>query len=144
MINETYIRESVFSDLISIHKISKSSLKNSWSLKSFEEDFNNMFSKYFSLIYKNEVIGFLSSWIVIDEVTITNIGILEEFRGNHLSKTLLNNLFSLYKNFNFFLEVRESNLIAISLYKSLGFLEIFKRDSYYKNPTENAIIMKKF
>lgn len=103
-----------------------------------------MFSKYFSLIYKNEVIGFLSSWIVIDEVTITNIGILKEFRGNHLSKTLLNNLFSLYKNFNFFLEVRESNLIAISLYKSLGFLEIFKRDSYYKNPTENAIIMKKF
>lgn len=144
MINETYIRESVFSDLISIYKISKSSLKNSWSLKSFEEDFNNIFSKYFSLIYKNEVIGFLSSWIVIDEVTITNIGILEEFRGNHLSKTLLNNLFSLYKNFNFFLEVRESNLIAISLYKSLGFLEIFKRDSYYKNPTENAIIMKKF
>ncbi len=144
MINETYIRESVFSDLISIHKISESSLKNSWSLKSFEEDFNNMFSKYFSLIYKNEVIGFLSSRIVIDEVTITNIGILEKFRGNHLSKTLLNNLFSLYKNFNFFLEVRESNVIAISLYKSLGFLEISKRYSYYKNPTENAIIMKKF
>lgn len=144
MINETYIRESIYSDLVSIHKISENSLKNSWNLKSFQEDFNNIFSKYFSLIYKNEIIGFLSSWIIIDEITITNIGILEEFRGNHLSKTLLNNLFSLYKNFNFFLEVRESNIIALSLYKSLGFIEISKRDSYYKNPTENAIIMKKF
>lgn len=144
MINEIYIRESIYSDLISIHKISQNCFSNSWSLNSFKEDFNNMFSKYFSLIYKEEIIGFLSAWIVIDEITITNIAILEKFRGKHLSKTLLNKLFSIYTDFNFFLEVRESNYIGICLYKSLGFIEISKRYSYYKNPTENAIIMKKF
>ena len=41
----------------------------------------------------------------------------------------------------FFLEVRESNLSAISLYKSFGFIGIGKRKNYYSSPKENAILM---
>ncbi len=41
-----------------------------------------------------------------------------------------------------FLEVRESNLAAISLYKSLGFRPIGRRDCYYHDPAEAAIVMR--
>ncbi len=41
-----------------------------------------------------------------------------------------------------FLEVRSANEGAIALYKSLGFETIAKRRAYYKNPTDDALIME--
>ncbi len=41
------------------------------------------------------------------------------------------------------LEVRKSNEPAINLYKNKGFESIAERKAYYKNPVEDAIIMKK-
>ena len=41
------------------------------------------------------------------------------------------------------LEVRKSNESAINLYKNKGFESIAERKGYYKNPVEDAIIMKK-
>jgi len=40
-----------------------------------------------------------------------------------------------------FLEVRENNFSAISLYKKIGFKEINIRKNYYKDTGENALIM---
>ncbi len=40
-----------------------------------------------------------------------------------------------------FLEVREQNTAARRLYASEGFSEISIRKNYYKNPTDNAVIM---
>jgi ribosomal-protein-alanine N-acetyltransferase len=41
------------------------------------------------------------------------------------------------------LEVRESNVLAISLYQSFGFKIEGKRKDFYKNPRENAFVMIK-
>ena len=43
-----------------------------------------------------------------------------------------------------FLEVRESNKIAINVYEQFGFIEIDRRKNYYKTATgnENAIVMQ--
>jgi len=41
-----------------------------------------------------------------------------------------------------FLEVRESNVAAINLYKACGFREAGRRNSYYHNPPEPGIVMK--
>ena len=40
-----------------------------------------------------------------------------------------------------FLEVRSENSPARALYKSYGFIEIGVRRGYYKNPTDDAIVM---
>lgn len=42
-----------------------------------------------------------------------------------------------------FLEVRESNLPAIRLYAKLGFEEVDKRDNYYQDTGETAIVMRR-
>jgi len=42
-----------------------------------------------------------------------------------------------------FLEVRESNRAARGLYSSLGFVESGRRQSYYRNPEEDAVMYKK-
>jgi ribosomal-protein-alanine N-acetyltransferase len=41
-----------------------------------------------------------------------------------------------------FLEVRESNLAAIRLYESIGFVRVGRRENYYHDPREPAIVMK--
>jgi ribosomal-protein-alanine acetyltransferase len=41
-----------------------------------------------------------------------------------------------------FLEVRESNTAALQLYKSLGFNVAGRRENYYHNPSEGAIVMR--
>jgi ribosomal protein S18 acetylase RimI-like enzyme/glycosyltransferase involved in cell wall biosynthesis len=43
-----------------------------------------------------------------------------------------------------FLEVRESNAAAISFYKSLGFLAVGRREAYYPDSPQAAIVMRIF
>lgn len=43
---------------------------------------------------------------------------------------------------NYFLEVRESNLAARSLYEALGFSTVGMRLAYYDSPSETAIVMR--
>ncbi|MBQ8859473.1 MAG: ribosomal protein S18-alanine N-acetyltransferase [Clostridia bacterium] len=42
-----------------------------------------------------------------------------------------------------FLDVRESNLPAISLYRKHGFAETGRRKDYYRAPRENAVLMER-
>ena len=42
-----------------------------------------------------------------------------------------------------YLEVRQSNIPAIQLYLSRGFYKIGERKKYYKNPSEDALLMVK-
>ena len=42
-----------------------------------------------------------------------------------------------------FLEVRESNVAAISLYSSEGYVFTGRRKRFYKNPTEDALLFTK-
>ena len=42
-----------------------------------------------------------------------------------------------------FLEVRESNLAALALYASFGFSLVGKRKKYYKDPPEDALLLRR-
>jgi ribosomal-protein-alanine N-acetyltransferase len=41
-----------------------------------------------------------------------------------------------------FLEVRESNHTARSLYASRGFTEVSRRRGYYRSPVEDALVLR--
>jgi len=74
------------------------------------------------------------------EREILNLAIKPEFRRLGLAATLLAN--ELKRAANIFLEVRESNVAAVQLYKNAGFIEISRRRDYYDNPVESAIVMR--
>ena len=80
------------------------------------------------------------------EAELHNIAVNPCYRGKGLSSLLMDKMISdcsLYGVSVIFLEVRENNAPAIGLYNKYGFTEIGKRKNYYKNPTENAIIMQR-
>lgn len=127
-------------------EISKHSFATPWSRTSFLNELNNVFANYLVAIYNNKVIGFIGTWIILDESHITNVAVHPNFRKMGVGKKLLCSLLdhSISKGAtSFTLEVRESNIAAKHLYKSFGFIEEGVRKNYYEDNKENAIIMWK-
>lgn len=118
-----------------------------WSKQSLEEELNNETSLFLVAKEENEVIGYIGMSIVIDEGYIFNVAVRENHRNKGVATALINELVTYGKknNFSFItLEVRESNLPAISLYSKFGFIKAGERKNYYSNPKENAILMTKY
>jgi ribosomal protein S18 acetylase RimI-like enzyme len=75
------------------------------------------------------------------EREILNLGVARNSRRQGIATKLLKHEFRMWPG-AFFLEVRESNLGAQSLYRKLGFVEIGRRPNYYDHPSETAIVMR--
>ncbi|OFI46445.1 ribosomal-protein-alanine N-acetyltransferase [Floricoccus penangensis] len=109
----------------------------------FEQTFSDLLKVdtiYFLAYHEEKPIGFLSAVEVMDEIEITNVAVIQDFRGQGISSDLLSRLLKF--DGTFFLEVRKSNEVAKSLYKKYNFQAFHERKNYYKNPTEDAILMR--
>ena len=76
----------------------------------------------------------------LDKVEILNLVVDSQYRNQRIASLLLDYLFDEVSK-PVILEVRESNIPAINLYKKFNFMEIARREKYYEN--ENAIIMER-
>lgn len=92
----------------------------------------------YAYIIEDKVCGYLMVLDSIDVYEILAIATVEEYRNEGIAQELLDKI----KTKDIFLEVRESNQIAINFYKKNKFKEISVRKNYYSEPNENAIIMK--
>jgi [ribosomal protein S18]-alanine N-acetyltransferase len=89
--------------------------------------------------------GFLVAQHVALEWELENIVVASTGRRKGLGKRLLNELLAAAKKTNstaVFLEVRESNAAARTLYEKTGFEQAGRRKSYYTNPSEDAIFYR--
>lgn len=101
---------------------------------------NDPFSKFIVYLEDTKIIGFLSYSVIYERAEINYIFVLEIYRGKKIASKMLNYMISSCKICdNITLEVRESNSIAISLYKKFGFKEVAIRENYYNN--EDGILM---
>jgi ribosomal-protein-alanine acetyltransferase len=76
---------------------------------------------------------------------VLTIGVAASMQGKGIGRQLMDALLLHAKRQGaeqVFLEVKESNASAISLYKSLGFEQIDLRKRYYQPSGENAVVMK--
>ena len=80
---ELTIRAMQVDDVPSVFDIERDSFNDSsWTIDAFYHELNeNNFAKYFVIVFKNEIIGYLGLWMVIDQAQITTIAIHKDFRG---------------------------------------------------------------
>ncbi len=89
-----------------------------------------------------QVVGFLvARQIAPNEREILNLAVDPGERRRGVGRALLEAEMKRGK-YQWFLEVRESNLEAVTLYQSAGFRVTGRRESYYSNPPEPGIVMK--
>ena len=116
-----------------------------WSQKSLEM-LTNDGGVGFVTLCDGEVTAYGGMLCVLDEGQITNIATHPEYRRRGCGKAVVTALLE-YAEENalsaVFLEVRRSNESAVALYRACGFCEVGTRKGFYRNPVEDAIIMKK-
>ncbi|WP_029452740.1 ribosomal protein S18-alanine N-acetyltransferase [Clostridium algidicarnis] len=140
------ISPMTYEDIDDVLAISFLSFPISWSRESFLTELENNFSYYVVAKSDDVIVGFGGTWIIIDESHITNIAVHPSFRGIGIGELILKSLIDLGKPHfisSMTLEVRASNVVAISLYNKFDFKEEGRRKRYYEDNGEDALILWK-
>jgi len=90
------------------------------------------------------ILGYASTWLLIDEVHLTSIAVRETHRRQGIGELLLISIIELAVQISaqvVTLEVRRSNLGAQALYEKYGFARVGMRRGYYSEDGEDAVIM---
>ncbi len=120
-----------------IFKLEEMSYKDPWPREVFIVDFLfNSSAQYYVAKSSGKIVGFLGIWQEEDRLHIINVTVHPEEREKGIGKTLIKYAIELArerKKKEVYLEARVSNTIAISLYKSMGFEETERINSYYQD-----------
>jgi [ribosomal protein S18]-alanine N-acetyltransferase len=92
------------------------------------------------------LLGFTVAWHVMDEGELANLAVAPQCRRRGIGRALLEavTIDALGRGTSrLYLEVRESNLAARQLYADAGFEEVGRRKQYYRQPVEDALILRR-
>ena len=118
-----------------------------WSRQSLEDTISGKNAVFFAALEDGEVIGYAGMEVIVDEAYVFNIAVDERYRRRGTGYALVRELITYGKKYGLCfitLEVRESNVPAMSLYEKLGFIKVGERKEYYSDPTESAVLMTKY
>lgn len=144
-----YILKKTWSDFWNyaeqIIDIENNSFPTPWSAKAFAAETEKQISNFWALVDEDSIIGYICFWMLKPEIHILNFAVKSEKRNKGIGQSLLKHVIDTgrrKKIDNVWLEVRPSNLPALSIYKKFGFYEAGRRIGYYSGTGEDAIIMK--
>jgi len=141
------IRSMKLSDLDQVCEIENEAFSHPWSKEDFEVELqSNPYALYFVLVEDDLIKAYIGIWLIYERAQITTIAVNKDFRSQGLSKILMNFLDTVCIENNVeevSLEVRVSNIKAINLYHSFGFIEKGIRKDYYQDNHEDAYLMVK-
>ena len=117
-----------------------------WSERSISSELDNKLALWLVAVEGETVAGYIGSQTVMDETDMMNVAVHPDFRRQGIAENLVAVLVENLKKMGshcLTLEVRVSNAPAIALYEKLGFAQIGRRKNYYRNPREDALILRK-
>ena len=117
-----------------------------WSENSVSSELKNKLSLWLVAEENGTVAGYIGSQTCGEESDVMNVAVHPDFRRRGIAEALVNALVAELKAIGshcLTLEVRASNVPAIALYEKMGFSEIGRRKNYYRNPREDALILRK-
>ena len=130
----------------SVAQLEKICFSDPWSERSVAYELTNPLSAWFVAVEDGAVLGYVGSQAVLDEADMMNIAVSPEARRRGIAQGLVEILVAALKEKEvrcLTLEVRASNDPAITLYHKLGFTQVGRRPNYYRNPKEDALILRK-
>lgn len=145
MNGDIIVRRAVSEDIPKLAEIGKSCFSEPWSEAVFKEFLERNGSIVLAAYLGGTAAGYVTGAYVLDGADIYNIAVTADCRRKGVGDALLREFFAALpaevKTVG--LEVRESNLAAISLYKKNGFETVGMRKNFYTSPRETAVLMTK-
>ncbi len=139
-------RRSIPHDGIDIAKMEAEIFPDPWSERSVIDLICTEGAMCFSAVENDKVIAYVLGRIIAPEGEIYRVAVRPEYRKRGIGYRLLDYAMKTSRGDGLevtFLEVRVSNIPAIKLYTAYGFARAGVRKNYYRDPTEDAVIMIK-
>ena len=129
-----------------VAELEKLCFRDPWSEKSVASELENKLSLWLVAVEDDTVVGYIGSQTVLDESDMMNVAVHPDHRRKGIAEALVNGLAdALIERGSqcLTLEVRASNEPAKKLYEKLDFEQVGRRPNYYRNPKEDALILRK-
>lgn len=140
------IESMTVDDISQVAEIERQIFSIPWSEKAFRNSMESDNTIYIVAKENNNVVGYAGMYLSFEEGNITNVAVNPLSRrkgiGEKIVRDILNRAYEKGVR-DVFLEVRETNSVAIALYEKIGFKEEGIRKNFYDKPRENALIMWK-
>jgi len=145
IMNEITICPMTVDDLDQILAIERASFPTPWLRQHFLDELYSPHAFPMSAFDgEGRLVGFICPMLLLDEGHIMDVAVDPGCRGMGVGRLLVQQVLDdcRYRGASFVsLEVRVSNITAISLYKGMGFVEAGLRKRYYKDG-EDALMME--
>ena len=140
------IRTATACDLSSLAVLEAACFPDAWGREAIEAHLSSKTG--ISLIAERcgNAVGYLLGLCLPPEAELYRIAVLPTVRREGLGRRIMHGLFDILSKNSVeacFLEVREGNSAARALYNAYGFAEVGRRRGYYKDPREDALVMRR-
>jgi len=141
------IRPMLASDIEIVVRLDREILGQSIGESTFSDELeNNPFTTYFVMndTDSQEIIGHIGVWVDSPLAQILNFYLVPKLRRQGLGEILLQYAFTYLKSRyvnTLTLEVRPTNLAAITLYKKYGFRKVAVRKNYYQDGQDADLML---
>ena len=129
-----------------IAELEKLCFSDPWSERSVASELNNPLAFWLVADDNGQVAGYIGSQSVMGETDMMNVAVHPDYRKQGIATALIVGLVEELRKLGshcLTLEVRASNENAIRVYRKLDFQEVGCRKNYYRNPKEDALILRK-
>jgi len=129
-----------------VAQLERECFSSPWSEGSIAGELENPLSLWLVCVDDGRVLGYVGSQTVLGETDMMNVAVAHDARRQGIAQKLIEALAEQLKvqgSHCLTLEVRASNAPAIGLYRKLGFIQVGRRPGYYRNPKEDALILRK-
>jgi ribosomal-protein-alanine N-acetyltransferase len=116
-----------------------------WSEAALAEALERDPSHFLVAEQEEEIAGFIVGREIVEEAEILNLAVKPEYRQRGIGRKLVEAMLEVFARDGVakaFLEVRESNQGGIAFYRRLGFRETGRREHYYHQPEEAALVLE--
>ena len=132
-------------DLGAVMQIEPTVYSHPWTRGNFNDSLKSRHQAWV-LTQQHEIVGYALMMMVLDEAQLLNFSVAKPYQKQGLGRMLLTHMTDRAREFhalNMFLEVRVSNVAAITLYEDIGFVEMSVRRGYYPaaKGREDAVLM---
>jgi ribosomal-protein-alanine N-acetyltransferase len=142
-----FIRWMHYHDVPTVCNIERQIFPSPWPVEGFLYELENRdYNISMVGLIGEKLVTYAISYLMYDEIHISNLAVAPEFRRLKIGETMVGITLRIGRERNCkqaHLEVRESNVAAISLYEKFGFKLVNVRKNYYQNEKENALLMSR-
>jgi [ribosomal protein S18]-alanine N-acetyltransferase len=137
-------------DLVEVCAIEEVSDLSAWGWDAYHKELQSridtimLVARPDSAPRENQIAGFIVARLYADELHVNNVAVRPEFRGKGIGSELLQTTLDEARKRGAKmaqLEVRAGNAEAQKLYQKCGFTIVGRRQNYYREPTEDALLM---